>query len=56
MAIYDTNGDVAALMCVQRPMSELVEARESYMKIVGVYTVLILFLVVCGLWLVMAIF
>ena len=42
MAIYDTNGDVAALMCVQRPMSELVEARESYMKIVGVYTSLIL--------------
>ncbi len=46
MAIYDTNGDVAALMCVQRPMSELVEARESYMKIVGVFTLLMMVAVI----------
>ena len=46
MAIYDTNGDVAALMCVQRPMAELVQARESYMKIVGVFTIILMVAVV----------
>lgn len=36
--LYKTDGTVAALMCVQRPMSELVNGRKSYMYLVASFT------------------
>ena len=38
MAMYDTNGEVTALMCVQRPMSGLSQARRQYMVVVAIFT------------------
>lgn len=36
--LYKTDGTVAALMCVQRPMAELVNGRKSYMYLVASFT------------------
>ena len=44
--VKDSNGDVQAILCVQRPMSELVTGRQKYMKSVGI-TVLLLTILAC---------
>lgn len=36
--LYKTDGTVAAIMCVQRPMAELVNGRKSYMYLVASFT------------------
>ena len=44
--VKDSNGDVQAILCVQRPMAELVAGREKYMKSVGI-TAILLSIVAC---------
>lgn len=39
--LYKTDGTVAAIMCVQRPMSELSNGRRSYMAMVAVFTIIL---------------
>ncbi len=39
--VKDDKGDVSAILCVQRPMSELSTGRHRFMLIIGVATVLI---------------
>lgn len=44
--VKDSNGDVQAILCVQRPMAELVTGRQRYLEMVGV-TAVILILISC---------
>ena len=44
--VKDSNGDVRAILCVQRPMEELVSGRERYLKSVGI-TAIFLSLAAC---------
>ena len=39
--VTDSNGDVRAILCVQRPMEELVVGRQKYLKSVGISAVLL---------------
>ena len=44
--VTDSNGDVRAILCVQRPMEELVTGRQKYLKSVGL-TAILLSIVAC---------
>ena len=44
--VKDSNGDVRAILCVQRPMEELVTGRQKYLKSVGM-TAILLSIVAC---------
>ena len=44
--VKDSNGDVQAILCVQRPMAELVTGRQKYLKSVGI-TAVILTIIAC---------
>lgn len=44
--VKDSNGDVRAILCVQRPMAELVAGRQKYLKSVG-NTAIFLSIVAC---------
>ena len=44
--VKDSNGDVRAILCVQRPMEELVTGRQRYLKSVGM-TAILLSIVAC---------
>ena len=44
--VKDSNGDVQAILCVQRPMAELVTGRQKYLELVGA-TAVILSLIAC---------
>ena len=46
IAMYDDSGNVTALMCVQRPMSELSQARRKYMLFVAIFTVGLLVVII----------
>ena len=39
--VKDSNGDVQAILCVQRPMEELVTGRQKYLESVGMTAVLL---------------
>ena len=44
--VKDSNGDVQAILCVQRPMAELVTGRQKYLQAVGI-TAVILSVIAC---------
>ena len=44
--VKDSNGDVQAIVCVQRPMVELVTGRQRYLKSVG-FTAILLSIAAC---------
>lgn len=44
--VKDSNGDVQAILCVQRPMAELVTGRQKYLRSVGI-TAVILTIIAC---------
>ena len=44
--VKDSNGDVQAILCVQRPMEELVTGRQKYLRSVGI-TAVILTIIAC---------
>lgn len=44
--VKDSNGDVQAILCVQRPMAELVTGRQKYLQSVGI-TAVILTIIAC---------
>ncbi|MBO7253019.1 MAG: PP2C family protein-serine/threonine phosphatase [Oscillospiraceae bacterium] len=44
--VKDSNGDVRAILCVQRPMEELSVGRQKYLKSVGI-TAMVLTVVAC---------
>lgn len=44
--VKDSNGDVQAILCVQRPMAELVTGRQKYLRSVGI-TAVILSIIAC---------
>ena len=52
LALKNSDGTIAGIMCVQRPMSELSAGRRSYMVIVAVFTVIlaVLYIIVSTLF------
>ena len=51
--LYKTDGTVAGLMCVQRPMSELSEGRRDYIILVACFTLGLAILFIAGITLFM---
>ena len=51
--LYKTDGSVAGIMCVQRPMAELTAGRRSYMILVACFTLGLAILFIAGITLFM---